>query len=136
MKTFPFVFIQGDGTTTQVEAFSKEEAKAILRVRCPQEYPAFKYEPIMTFDAIIDRIKAMEKGKLTGVEFIKADGSVRKSSFNPLWVYKAKGTGTPLSPRQFLFLESFNIEKKGAKKISLFKDRVVKLKINKQEVCL
>ena len=142
MKLFPFVFLHHrDGQSQVIEAPSKEIAIELMEILYGEQkidgsICGFLYSSVMTFDAILRHIKESRKSKLTGIEFKKVDGTIRKSSFNPLWTYEANGEGTPLSSRRFLFLESFNHEKKQAKKISLYKDRVVKFKMGKEEVYL
>lgn len=133
--TFPFVFTQGNLTET-VEAFTKEGAATLMQLVHGDTMGGYEYNCVRTFDAILLRIKSTNAGKLTGIEFVKTDGSKRKTSFNPLWSYKTKGTGRPLPSDRFMFLESFNSKDQKPKTISLYKDKVVKFKINKQEVFL
>lgn len=141
MEIFPFVFIRRDGRSQTIEASSKKLAVELMEILYGEieldgSISGFFYSPVETFDAILKCIKESRKGRLTGIAFIKADGTIRKSSFNPLWTYEANGLGTPLSSDRFMFLESFNHTTKQAKKISLYKDKVVKFKIDKKEVYL
>ena len=102
--TFPFVFTQGNLTET-VEAFTKEGAATLMQLVHGDTMGGYEYNCVRTFDAILLRIKSTNAGKLTGIEFVKTDGSKRKTSFNPLWSYKTKGTGRPLPSDRFMFLD-------------------------------